>query len=167
MKPVGRVRQTEGALWSKNGRWGIFRPQSLYFRYKANMDEKFRPLYLLLMLTFKFCYDQTLVTLPERRQREHTWRVLWVPLTSALTVLMLGFHCLFVLRLEWETLSPNVTPFPQISHFAIFCTSILYTYNYYFEWMMTFEKSTYGLYHNTFKNARGFLKKQKKIQKNF
>ena len=64
--------------------------------------------------------NQTLSTLPARRQREHTATVLWVPFTTALTFLMLGFHVLLVLRLEWETLLPNVTPFPQYIHFAIF-----------------------------------------------
>ncbi len=40
-------------------------------------------------------------------------------MTIALTRLTLGFHVLFVLLCEWETLIPKVTPFPQISHFAI------------------------------------------------
>ena len=31
----------------------------------------------------------------------------------------LGFQVRFDLRWEWETLIPNETPFPQISHFAI------------------------------------------------
>ena len=50
--------------------------------------------------------------------------VLWVPFTTALTFLMLGFLVLLVLRLEWETLFPNVTPFPQYIHFARSCTSL-------------------------------------------
>lgn len=40
-------------------------------------------------------------------------------MTIALTRLTLGFHVLFVRLCEWETLIPKVTPFPQISHFAI------------------------------------------------
>ena len=64
-------------------------------------------------------YQLARVILPERRQREQTATVLWVPLTTALTFLMLGFQLLLVFLLEWETLQPNVTPFPQTSHFAI------------------------------------------------
>ena len=59
------------------------------------------------------------VILPERRQREHTLTVVCSPLTTALTFLMFGFHALLVLRLEWDTLQPNVTPLPQMQHFAI------------------------------------------------
>ena len=40
-------------------------------------------------------------------------------MTIALTRFTLGFHVLFVRLCEWETLIPKVTPFPQISHFAI------------------------------------------------
>ena len=40
-------------------------------------------------------------------------------MTIALTRFTLGFHVLLVLLCEWETLIPKVTPFPQISHFAI------------------------------------------------
>ena len=36
---------------------------------------------------------------------------------------MLGFHVLFVLLWEWETLIPKVTPLPQYSHFAMCRTS--------------------------------------------
>ena len=59
----------------------------------------------------------------ERRQREHTFTVLCVPLSTTLTRLMLGFQVLFVFLWECDTLQPNVTPFPQISHFAIYYTS--------------------------------------------
>lgn len=44
-------------------------------------------------------------------------------MTIALTRLTLGFHLRLLLRWEWETLIPNETPFPQMSHLAIVCTS--------------------------------------------
>jgi hypothetical protein len=67
-----------------------------------------------------FVLTQTaLVTLPERRQREQTFTVFGVPFTTALTLLMLGFQVLLVLRLEWETARPKLTAFPQILHFAM------------------------------------------------
>lgn len=47
-----------------------------------------------------------------------------VPFTLALTFLMLAFHVLLVLRFEWETLCPNVTPFPHTLHFAMLYTSL-------------------------------------------
>ena len=41
-------------------------------------------------------FNQTaLVTLPERRQRVQAYTLLGVPLTTALTLLTLGFHVLF------------------------------------------------------------------------
>ena len=43
------------------------------------------------------------VTLPERKQREQTLTVTLEPSTTALTLRMLGFQVLLVLRLEWET----------------------------------------------------------------
>ena len=48
------------------------------------------------------------------------------PSTMALTRLMLGFQARLERLCEWETLIPKVTPFPQISHFAIYCTSFNY-----------------------------------------
>ena len=72
--------------------------------------------------------------LPERRQREQTATVLWVPFTTALTFLMFGFQARFVLRCEWDTFCPNTTPFPQILHFAIYMHLRVYVYSY-------FEKS--------------------------
>ena len=62
-------------------------------------------------------------TLLERRHlvQTYTWR--GVPSTTALTRLTLGFHILLERLWEWDTLIPNVTPLPQISHFAIGCTS--------------------------------------------
>ena len=56
---------------------------------------------------------------PERRQREQTYTDLFVPLTTALTLRILGFQVLLVLRLEWETLCPKATPLPQTLHLAI------------------------------------------------
>ena len=55
-----------------------------------------------------------------RRQREQTLIAL---LPSNLTLRMLGFHILLVLRWEWETFWPNTTPLPHRQHFAIFLTS--------------------------------------------
>lgn len=40
-------------------------------------------------------------------------------MTIALTRLTFGFQVLFERLCEWETLIPKVTPFPQMSHFAI------------------------------------------------
>lgn len=47
-----------------------------------------------------------------------------LPPTEILTLRMLGFQHLLVLRWEWETFSPNTTPLPQTLHFAIFDTSL-------------------------------------------
>ena len=74
--------------------------------------------------SFSYSVQTALVTLPERRQREHTYTVLGVPLTTALTRLIFGFQVLFVLRFECETARPKATALPQISHFAITCTSL-------------------------------------------
>jgi hypothetical protein len=41
------------------------------------------------------------------------------PSTIALTRLIFGFQARLERLWEWETLMPNVTPFPQIAHFAI------------------------------------------------
>ena len=94
---------------------------------KTNKDRRnFRPWLLHYSAFFvqAFFAYYTRSTLPERKQREHTERVLCVPFTLALTFLMLGFHCLFVLRFECDTASPKTTLFPQSSHFAILYTSI-------------------------------------------
>ena len=66
---------------------------------------------------------QARLILPERRHLEQTQTVLGVPSTTAFTLRILGFHVLFVLRFEWDTLCPKTTPFPQILHFAIPDTS--------------------------------------------
>lgn len=66
------------------------------------------------------------VTFPERRQREQTATVFGVPSTIAFTLRMLGFHVRLVFRLEWDTFCPYTTPFPQILHFAILDTSLLW-----------------------------------------
>ena len=64
--------------------------------------------------------DQTaLVTLPERMQRVHAYTLQGEPLTTAFTLLMLGFHVLLDLLCERDTLIPNFTSLPQKSHFAI------------------------------------------------
>ena len=69
--------------------------------------------------------DQTArVTLPERKQRVQAYTRLGVPLTTALTRLMLGFQVRLERLWEWDTLMPKETSFPQKSHFAIFCTSL-------------------------------------------
>ena len=71
-------------------------------------------------------------TLLERRHlvQAYTWQ--GVPLTTALTRLTLGFHARLERLWEWETLIPKVTPLPQKSHFAIYCTSHpdVYSTNY-------------------------------------
>jgi hypothetical protein len=64
-----------------------------------------------------------LTTLSERKQRVQAYTRRGEPSTIAFTRLTLGFHILLLRLWEWETLIPNVTPLPQISHFAIFCTS--------------------------------------------
>jgi hypothetical protein len=61
-----------------------------------------------------------LVTLFERRQLVQTLTLLGVPLIRALTLLTLAFHVLFDLLCEWLTFIPKATPFPQISHLAIY-----------------------------------------------
>ena len=78
---------------------------------------------LLGSLSFSLPHQLALVTLPERRQRvqAYTWQGL--PSTTAFTRFTLGFQVRFARRWEWETLIPKATPFPQKSHFAIFCTS--------------------------------------------
>ena len=63
------------------------------------------------------------VTLPERRQRVQALTRQGVPLTNALTRWTLGFQVRLDRLCEWDTLIPNVTPLPQMSHFAILCTS--------------------------------------------
>jgi len=71
-------------------------------------------------------YYIALVTLSERRQRVQAYRRRGVPLTIALTRFTFGFHILLLRLCEWDTLIPKPTPLPQISHFAIFCTSFSY-----------------------------------------
>ena len=67
-------------------------------------------------------FNYARVILPERRQREQTVTVLCSPSTTAFTFLMFGFQALLVWRMEWDTLQPKVTPFPQMQHFAISVT---------------------------------------------
>jgi hypothetical protein len=62
-------------------------------------------------------------TLPERRQRVHTFTLLCSPSTIALTFLILGFHILLLRLCEWLSLIPNETLLSQISHFAMTYTS--------------------------------------------
>jgi hypothetical protein len=68
-------------------------------------------------------YQMARSTLLERRHlvQTCTWRR--EPSTIAFTRFTLGFHVLFERLWEWETLIPNTTPLPQISHFANCCTS--------------------------------------------
>ena len=60
-------------------------------------------------------YYRALCTLPDRMHLVHTFIVLGLPLTMALTLLMFGTHFRLVLRFEWLTLLPNTTPFLHIS----------------------------------------------------
>ena len=143
--------QATGSASLSNGGRGInFNPLAASWlrmvsgsRSEANIHEKerFSPL-----LQSSGIYGQTLVTLPERRQREHTLTVLCVPFMTALTFLMFGFQARLVLRLEWETFKPKVTPFPHTSHFAIL-TPPIYT-NY------TFYRLTELYYHISSKKSR-------------
>ena len=70
-----------------------------------------------------FCHQIARSTLLERRHlvQTYTWR--GEPSTIAFTRFTLGFQALLERLWEWETLMPNVTPLPQISHFANCCTS--------------------------------------------
>jgi len=43
-----------------------------------------------------------------------------LPLVTMEVVLMLGDHCRLVWRFEWDTLLPNIGPFPHNSHFTGF-----------------------------------------------
>lgn len=52
-------------------------------------------------------------------QRVQACMCLGEPSTIALTRLTFGFQVLLERLCEWETLIPNSTPFPQISHLAI------------------------------------------------
>jgi len=65
------------------------------------------------------------VTLSERRQRVQAWMRRGEPSTTAFTRFTLGFQVLLLRLWEWETLIPKDTPLPQMSHFAILCTSFL------------------------------------------
>ena len=58
---------------------------------------------------------------------------------------MFGFQDLLVLRWEWESLCPKVTPLPQMLHFAMFDTPP----------SMGITKSTVVLYHILFRIAIG------------
>ena len=78
---------------------------------------------LILSFKIKFGNHKThtaLVTLFERKQLVQTLIFFGVPLTNALTGLILAFQVLCALLWEWLTLIPKATPFPQISHFAIY-----------------------------------------------
>jgi hypothetical protein len=63
-------------------------------------------------------------TLPERKQRVHTYMRLGTPLISARTCWMLGFLVRFVAMFEWLRLLPWSDVLSQILHlFAISYTS--------------------------------------------
>ena len=113
-------------------------------------------------------------TLPERMQRVQTFIDFTEPFTTALTFLTLGFQARFDLLWEWLTLIPKVTPFPQISHFAISSTScfrihtslkavkdkslkrkLLKNHNVYFTTEKNILQAFYGLF---FKKKTRFLK---------
>jgi hypothetical protein len=69
------------------------------------------------------------VTLPERRQRVQAYTLQGEPLTTAFTLLTLGFQVLLDLLCECDTLMPNVTLFPQKSHFAITAHLLIFIEN--------------------------------------
>jgi uncharacterized protein YhhL (DUF1145 family) len=76
-----------------------------------------------------------------------------VPLTIALTRFTFGFHVLLDLLCEWETLIPKVTPFPQISHFAI---------RLHLPFLLLQKSQQIYFIRNQMKN-QGFFKKNKKF----
>ena len=88
---------------------------------------------LWAFFTAPFCWSlnlwkshHALVILFDFRQLAHTWRVLGVPSTIALTVRMLGFHILLERLWEWLTLIPKCAPFWQISHLAMLAPPYLF-----------------------------------------
>ena len=65
-------------------------------------------------------------TLPERRQRVQTLIFCGLPSTTTCTVWIFGAQLRFVLRLEWLTKLPDMTPFLQTSqNLPIQSTSLL------------------------------------------
>lgn len=63
--------------------------------------------------------DYARSTLPDFKQEVQTYSFFVAPFTLHLTDLMFGLNILFVFLLEWLTLWPKRTPFPQTEHFAI------------------------------------------------
>ena len=57
------------------------------------------------------------LTFPERIHLVHTFFLLTVPFSLVFTVCIFAFHFLLVCLLEWETLFPEVCPFPHTEHF--------------------------------------------------
>ncbi len=55
-----------------------------------------------------------------RRHRVQIVMRFLLPLVTMEVVLMLGDHCRLVWRFEWDTLLPNIGPFPHNSHFTGF-----------------------------------------------
>jgi hypothetical protein len=47
----------------------------------------------------------------------HTFMRLTPPFSRTLTVWMFAFHFLLVCLVEWDTVLPEIWPFPQIEHF--------------------------------------------------
>ena len=74
-----------------------------------------------------FEHQTARVTFPERRHRVQTYTWRGVPFTIAFTRFTLGFQARLERLWEWETLMPKVTPLSQNSHFAIRCTSSLFS----------------------------------------
>ena len=60
-------------------------------------------------------FDYARSTLPERRQRVHTFIFLGVPLTMTLTRCTLGAQIRLVFLLEWLTRLPLIAPLPHTS----------------------------------------------------
>ena len=75
-------------------------------------------------------------------------------MTIALTRFTLGFHVLFVRLCEWETLIPKVTPFPQISHFAIRLHLLI---------DLSFQIKQRDYYIISFRKMQAFFEKNSKI----
>ena len=92
-------------------------------------------------------------TLPERRQRVHTFIFLGAPFTNTCTVCMLGAQVRLVLRLEWLTLLPDITPLLHTSQYLpMLSTSLPYTSG-------RFKSQTYLFYHVPRINARRICRK--------
>ena len=98
----------------------IFEKMIYIIQYSKEKYSKMKKTAAICSSPYSFYYqNQTArVTFPDLRQRVQTYTDFDVPLTTALTLRILGFQVLFERLCEWLTLIPKETPLPQISHFA-------------------------------------------------